>query len=77
MGVTARACANWARRCGDVLEYIELHGSSVPRQGKQELMNAAIKEGLIVWDKIIGKYDLTTTGRAHLEEYRHKIATAT
>jgi hypothetical protein len=81
MGVTARSRVNWARMCGDTLEYIELHGSLrgflVPRQGKQDLMNAAIEEGLIVWDKIIGKYDLTTTGSARLEEHRHKIATAT
>lgn len=40
-------------------------------------MDAAIEEGLIVWDKTIGKYDLTTIGRARLAEYRHKIATAT
>jgi hypothetical protein len=81
MSVTTRARVKWARLRGDVLEYIELHGSLrgflVPHQGKQELMNAAIEEGLIVWDKIIGKYDLTTTGGARLEEHRHKIAAAT
>jgi hypothetical protein len=50
MSVTARARVKWARLCGDALEYIELHGSLrgflVPHQGKQELMNAAIEEGL-------------------------------
>jgi hypothetical protein len=59
MGRMARATENWARVCGDMLEYIELHrsfrGLLVPRQGKQKLMDAAIEEGLIVWDKTIGK----------------------
>ncbi len=78
MGGDGRAPENWARRCGVVLEYVEQHGSFrgllVPDQGKQRLVLAAIEEGLIVWDRTLGRYDLTSTGRARLTEYRHKNA---
>jgi hypothetical protein len=81
MGGNGRAPENWAQMCGVVLEYIETQGSFrgllVPNQGKQKLVITAIEEGLIVWDKTLGKYDLTAAGRARLVEYRHKIATAT
>ncbi len=38
-------------------------------------MKAALEQGLIVWNKSVGKYELTGFGHKHLEEYRHKIAT--
>ena len=81
MDGAVRTTENWARMLSDLLEYIEQHGSVrgllVPNQGKQRLVIAAIAKGLIVWDKTLAKYNLTTTGRARLAKYRHKIATAT
>jgi len=64
---------------GAVLGHIEergrLHGFTVPRRDRLLLMKSALEQGLIVWNKSVGKYELTGFGHKHLEEYRHKIAT--
>ncbi len=62
-----------------VLEHIEQHGSfhgfRAPRQETLALMKAAVGQGLIVWNKPAGKYELTTFGHKRLAQHRHKIAT--
>lgn len=64
----------------DVLEHIELRGSSLgfpaTRQERLTLVQAAIGQGLIEWNSAVGKFVLTTFGRERLAAYRHKIATA-
>jgi hypothetical protein len=63
-----------------VLDHIEKHGSfhrfQAPGQERLALMKVAVGQGLIVWNKVVGKYELTTVGHKRLAEYRHKIATA-
>ena len=46
-----------------------------PRQYKLALMNAAVERGLVVWNKMLDKYELLGFGHKRLKEYRHKIAT--
>jgi len=64
---------------GAVLGHIEergrLHGFAVPRGDRLLLMEAALEQGLIVWNKSVGNYELTGLGHKRPEEYRHKIAT--
>ncbi len=38
-------------------------------------MEGALEQGLIVWNKSVGNYELTGLGHKRPEEYRHKIAT--
>jgi len=37
-------------------------------------MKAMFEQGLVVWNKTARKYELTTSGRQCLAEYRKKIA---
>ncbi len=64
---------------GNVLEHVEkcgsLQGFWASRREKLALMKAMTTQGLIVWNKTIGKYELTAFGHKRLEEYRHEIAT--
>ena len=53
----------------------ELQGFLAPRQYKLALMNAAVEQGLVVWNKTVDEYELLAFGHKRLEEYRHKIAT--
>jgi len=63
----------------DVLEYIEMRGSSLgfpaARRERLALMNAAIRQGLIAWNRMRGKFELTTQGNKCLAEHRHQTAT--
>jgi len=49
--------------------------NAAPHQEKFVLMQAAIEQGLIIWNKVAGKYELTALGHKPLEQERHKIAT--
>jgi hypothetical protein len=64
---------------GAVLEHIEkrgrLQGFPAPPREKLALMKSAIEHRLVVWDKAVGKYELTAVGHERLVEERHKIAT--
>ena len=61
------------------LEHIEKRGSMqgflTSRQEKLTVMKAITEQGLVVWNKMAGKYELTMTGHIRLEEFRHKFAT--
>ena len=37
-------------------------------------MTAITEHGVVVWNKAVGKYELTTLGHQRLEEYRHQFA---
>jgi hypothetical protein len=56
-----------------VLELTRVRGSS---SEKLTSINAITAEGLLViWDKTVGKYELTKFGYERLNAHRHKIAT--
>jgi hypothetical protein len=62
-----------------VLEHVVRHGRlqgfpAAPRE-KLALIKLAIEQGLVEWNKTVGKYELTGGGQRRLEEYHHKIAT--
>ncbi len=62
----------------DALEHIEKRGSLLRfapnRLERLGLMKAMFEQGLVVWNKTARKYELTTSGRQCLAEYRKKIA---
>ena len=52
-----------------------MQGFLTSRQEKLTVMKAITEQGLVVWNKKAGKYELTMTGHIRLEEFRHKFAT--
>jgi hypothetical protein len=62
----------------DMLAYVEKSGRSfgfpAPRLERLTFVKAAIMQGLIAWNRTLGKFELTTQGQKRLAEHRHTTA---